>query len=401
MIGMSGSKSPHALHRDVCLCLLVALGLALALLDAPSAWAYPALIGRANIDGSNPDYSFIPADAPWLAADDEHLYWANFDPSAHTFDAGSSIGRANLDGTGVDPTFIDQPRGSVYGLAVNAAHIYWVRFTQGDATIARANLNGTGVDPTFITDIGGIVAGGLAVDSSHIFWGHNFWIGRANLDGSGVDPEFISEYNRFFDINGGVAVRGGHVYWSNEASQGEKTWIGRANVNGTGIDPTFIDPEFGSGAAIKLAADSRHLYWESYRGITRANLDGSGAEMLVPGGGPSMAVNSSHIYWGRAAAQPAFIVHKPERHRRRGTATLPVDVLAGPGELVLTGKGLRTVTRTIEFRSARELLRVKPKGRKRHRLRRRGHVRVTAELTLTLTGGDPRTQTKSFRLVER
>lgn len=108
---------------------LLALALALGLLSASSALAYPPAIGRANLDGSDPDFSFIADDAAWLAGDSQHLYWANADESSF-FGAGNSIGRANVDGSGVDPTFISDPGGSVYGVAVDSAHIYWVRAGQ-------------------------------------------------------------------------------------------------------------------------------------------------------------------------------------------------------------------------------------------------------------------------------
>src|SRR5689334_23003527 len=48
-----------------------------ALFAASSAWAIPPMIGRASIDGSNADYGFIAADAPWLAVDSGHVYWTN------------------------------------------------------------------------------------------------------------------------------------------------------------------------------------------------------------------------------------------------------------------------------------------------------------------------------------
>jgi hypothetical protein len=395
-----GSHRLPALRGVPCMCLLLGVGIAVALLASSSAWAYPAMIGRADLDGSNPDYALTSADTYWLAADDEHIYWSNHPPDSHAFGAGSSVGRANVDGTGVDPTFIPQPVDSVYGVAADAKHVYWIRWSGrlGDATIARANLDGTGVRPNFITNIGGIVAAGLAVDGSHIYWAHRWYIGRADIDGSDVRPQLIDEYNRFYDQNG-VAVQGRHVYWSHLSSVDDKTWIGRANRDGTGVDPTFIDPKFGSGEPNPLAADSSHLYWEASGGIARANPDGTGARLLVPGASTAVAVNSSHIYWARPALR-AFALHKPIRHKRRGTATLPLDVF-GPGELLLNGKGLRTVTRTIESNSVLEKLHVKPKGRTKRRLERRGHVKVTAEVTFTLTGADPTTRSKSFRLVRR
>ena len=71
-----------------------------------------------------------------LAVDGAHIYWANGGTRA--------IGRANLDGSGVNPSFITSAGGS--GMAVNSAHIYW---TSGDS-IGRANLDGSGVNPSFI-----------------------------------------------------------------------------------------------------------------------------------------------------------------------------------------------------------------------------------------------------------
>jgi hypothetical protein len=401
MIGSHKCRRWRELPRSA----VVVLGFALALLAGSSAEAYPPMIGRAALDGSDADYAFIKADTAWLAADDQHIYWSNHTPDSHAFRAGSSIGRANLDGTGVDPTFIPQPADSVYGVAVDSEHVYWIRWSGrlGDATIARANLNGTDLDPSFITGIGGIVAAGLAVDGSHIYWAHNYWIGRANLDGSGVDPEFISEYNTgFWDLDGGVAAGDGHVYWSQE-DQDETAWIARAHLDGTGLEPTFRTAGWGGGET-QLAADSAHLYWGGPHGIARSRLDGTGADLgFVPGPGPSMAmaVNSSQIFWSRPEAKPAFILHKPKCHRRRGTATLPMDVIAGPGELVLTGRGLRTITKEIDSGSVAETLYVKPRGQKRHRLTRRGHVRVTAHITFTMTGADSRTRSKSLKLVKR
>lgn len=243
----------------------------------------------------------------------------------------------------------------------------------------------------------------MAVDGAHIYWTTGYGIGRANLNGTGVDVQLINEGNLgFSEVKGGLAVKSGHLYWAHEKQPDEQVWIGRANVDGSGLDTTFIDPQFGRGALIQVAADSRHLYWESFRGIARANLDGTDIDhSLIPGGDRAIAVNSSHVDWGRDAKAPAIRIRRPRLHKRRGTATLPVEVLAGPGELLLRGKGLRTVTKTADFDTTLESLRVKPKGRKRHRLKRRGHVRVRARVTFTLTGADPRTRSAAFKLIMR
>ena len=54
-----------------------------------------------------------------------------------------TIGRANLDGTGVDQSFITGADGP-HGVAVDGQHIYWAN---SPGAIGRANLDGTGVDP--------------------------------------------------------------------------------------------------------------------------------------------------------------------------------------------------------------------------------------------------------------
>ena len=97
-----------------------------------------------------------------MAVDGQHVYWANTD--------SDTIGRANLDGSGVDQSFItgaNNPR----GLGVDGEHLYWANFGPlnpnpsigGVDTIGRANLDGSGVDQTFIT--GANNPAGLAVDA--------------------------------------------------------------------------------------------------------------------------------------------------------------------------------------------------------------------------------------------
>src|SRR5262249_11220275 len=55
-------------------------------------------IGRANLDGSNPNQSFITsASADGMAVDAEHVYWGN--------DNTNTIGRANLDGSNPNQSF--------------------------------------------------------------------------------------------------------------------------------------------------------------------------------------------------------------------------------------------------------------------------------------------------------
>jgi Calx-beta domain len=80
-------------------------------------------IGRANLDGTGADANFVQAGQAGedltcgVAVDSAHLYWAR--GALNPPDAGDGIGRANLDGTGANRTFITTPQ--PLGVAVDAA----------------------------------------------------------------------------------------------------------------------------------------------------------------------------------------------------------------------------------------------------------------------------------------
>jgi hypothetical protein len=87
-----------------------------------------------------------------IAVPVRHVYWTN---------AGSdTIGRANLDGTGANQSFIGGASVPV-GVAVDANYVYWTN--AGSDTIGRANVDGTGANQSFIT--GASVPLGVAVDA--------------------------------------------------------------------------------------------------------------------------------------------------------------------------------------------------------------------------------------------
>jgi hypothetical protein len=117
----------------------------------------PGVIGRANLNGSSVNNSFInvTSNQPVTpAVNKTNIYWS--EPTSN------AIGRAGLNGTGVDQSFITVKSASdLQGLALGPVgnYIYWSDYTQG--TIARANINGTGITQNFITGAGdpiGVVA---------------------------------------------------------------------------------------------------------------------------------------------------------------------------------------------------------------------------------------------------
>jgi hypothetical protein len=209
-----------------------------------------------------------------------HLYWS--DPASGT------IMRANRDGTGV--TTLETGQAAPGGVAVDSSHIYW---TNGSGAIMRANLDGTGVT-TLVTGQG---AGTLAVDSSHIYWinASLATIMEANLDGTGVTTLITGQVGARR-----LAVGSSHIYWTTCCVLSEGT-IMQANLDGTGVTPFKTTQYFLSG----VAADSSHIYWAfsstslTAEFIVKANLDGTGESLVTTtqGGFTDLAVDSSYIYW--------------------------------------------------------------------------------------------------------
>lgn len=279
----------------VCRLLLLVLALAFTWSARAEAFIYwgqappppnhsPFSMGRANLDGTGINRSFIPNTAPCggIAINDQHVFWGN----------SPGVGRANVDGSSPTSTFINSS--GVCGVAVDGTHVYWTDEAPMDG-VGRANLDGSGVDQQFIT--GASFPCGIAVDSGHIYWanqgpmGTGTTIGRANLDGSNVDQSFISGANDPC----GIAVDGSHVYWANLGGGS----IGRANVNGTGVDQNFIP----SGSPCGLAVDSGHIYWSTQgqstpRSLARADLNGTNVESaFVPdlNGGCAVGVDARSL----------------------------------------------------------------------------------------------------------
>ena len=88
---------------------------------------------------------------------------------------------------------------------------------------------------------------------------------------------------------------------------------------------------------------------------------------------------------------------KLKRNEERGTAILPVKV-PGSGTLALSGKGVVSQQATSAARTLKLL--VKPNGKTRGKLSRRGKARVKPVVTFTPTGGPAVAQPKKVKLVK-
>jgi virginiamycin B lyase len=159
-----------------------------------------------------------------------HVYWTNFDTN--------TIGRADLDGQNPNLSFITGAAGPE-GVAVDSGHVYWA--DNISFTIGRADLDGQNPNQFFITGASG--PGGVAVDSGHVYWA-NFGtntIGRAGLDGQNPNQSFISGAS----VPAGVAVGAGHVYWTNF----DTNTVGRADLDGQNPNQSFITGAYPNGVA--------------------------------------------------------------------------------------------------------------------------------------------------------
>jgi hypothetical protein len=86
-----------------------------------------------------------------------------------------------------------------------------------------------------------------------------------------------------------------------------------------------------------------------------------------------------------------------KRNKKKGTATLTVSV-PNPGELALSGKGVRTDAAMSVPAAGKAGLVIKAKGKALRKLKESGKAKVTPRITYTPTGGDPSTQSKGLEL---
>jgi len=350
-------------------------------------------IGRANPNGTGANQSYIKTGGSpaAVAVDTAHVYWA------HRTGEDESIGRANLDGTGKNPNFIPF-LGLPSGVAANATHLYWTEaiasscdptLTNCIGFVGRSNLEGTGIDYDFITTPGS--THGVALNSTHVYWAGQTgdevgFIGRANLNGSGAVQKLISGLN----APGGISLSSTHVYWASQFG----TTIERANLNGTGVNRNFIG---GVELPCATAADAEHVYWTDVARDTigRANLDGSGVNRRFITGAKQpcgIAVDS--------LGQDEFGFGKVKRNKRKGTAKLPVLVpRAGAVELAASKKVKGAAKRAAGEGTVK--LPIKPKGKTKKKLNKRGKAKVTAEVTYTPDGGPANIKATPVKLKKR
>jgi len=227
---------------------------------------------------------------------------AHAQPAEYIFWSNDKIRRANIDGSGTID-FISSSGATGFALDPYSKMIYWVEHgTPG--FIKRANMDGTGTE-TLRNDITPSRDFALDLSNNHMYWIEtNCCIRRANLDGTGVTT-IVNPFNAARGM--ALDVSNNHVYWvDGNASTIERNDLDGVNKNRiTLIDDSALHAGNAGGQGIALDVPNNKMYWveQSAGGkIRRANLDGTGAEVLITGmtGGIGIALDlvGEHIFWG-------------------------------------------------------------------------------------------------------
>jgi hypothetical protein len=209
-----------------------------------------------------------------------YVFWASNN-------AANPIGRANLDGSEANQSFLPGNAYFAPAVAVDGSHVYW---TNGSQTIERANLDGSEVILNFVP--GASAVRGLTVAGSFIYWSSGNCVGRANLNGSEADNCFTGDG----EGTNQVAVGGNRIYWTNR----NFGYISSSDMQGEDIEEEFYEGESGNG----LVAGPDGIYFTNgKKGICFMSFDGKVLiEGIAPThGGYGLAISGRYLYWAAGA----------------------------------------------------------------------------------------------------
>ena len=156
----------------------------------------------------------------------------------------------------------------------------------------------------------------------------------------------------------------------------------------------FLGLNYNDGSAVASAC-LFSVPGESYQFRAGSLPDGQAGDF---GSFPNARMNLS------AVVEPAntFTPGSISRNKRKGTATLTVNNLPNPGELIGSGNGAKVaaagarISKAVTAGTAQLL--IKAKGKKKKKLNETGKVKLNVAVTYTPTSGDPSTQSVKVKL---
>jgi hypothetical protein len=337
---------------------------------------------RTNLDGGERvDLPGIPFNTAAIAVDEEHIYWEEPDGVNPP-----GISRANLDGSDPEILYLTGLEGLGQNFAVYQGFVYWTyRYCN---CIGRANLATKAVEEEFVPEFSGTdipeEPRGIAVDSQGIFWTYyegEGEIGHAGLGGGSASLRFIGPAEA---RDGPIAIDGSDLYWLGSFA------IAHAQLEGGGasvIDQHFVDDP-GETLAGGLAVNSA----TSPPPPPPPPPPGSGTAPPTSSAGPVSVSTPAKP----PAPPPSLSVPKLKLNAKAGTATLTVTT-AGPGKLVLSGAGVKRLSKTAKA-AGTVTLNVLPSAKTAVKLKKHGKAKVTARLTFTPSAGPPTSRMVSLTL---
>ncbi len=264
----------------------------------------PAIALAKSADGGEKNLSLLPAVAKGIAVDSNFIYWA--DPGQGV------IGRAELDGGNPQPEFIVNAGKPQY-VTVDGGHVYWTDVGDGGkehGTIRRSELGG-GNPETIVT--GATNPQGIDAEGEFLYWGNageedaTRTIGQAKLDGEGVNEAFIElGEGPQKETPQGVVVDATHLYVVTNGTEAN-SYISRFDLADPKVHNFLFD---GKGTDIKgIAVDAGHVYWarQGADSIGQANLELKEAnfEFIKEASRPlGLAVGNEHLYWSANQESP-------------------------------------------------------------------------------------------------
>lgn len=395
--------------------MLIAAAAFLLFLVAPAHaaiyWGNGPPIGRANLDGTNAEHAFIPEGPPQggqstgcgdVAVNASHIYWS--DPLR------GAVGRANLDGSFPDYLFITGANNPC-GIALDGTFVYWAN--REGHTIGRARLDGTEATQNLL---GASAPCGLATNSKFLYWanGDPAYIGRVLLVAPGAGGPHLLDGSDDFDFCG-LAANDTHVFWG-----GFGDTIGRVKSNGADPEPSFMS---GVDRPCGLAIDANRIYWTEQKlplgSIGSANLDGSGVNrsVLTELGIPCGVAVDSVVVPSSVPPRPlplSRVGFGPLKHvKRKWSAFIAIKTLDYGPLRVKARRGVRwrllpvQGAATSQAGMVRRWLKVWPAARGhaghriRKRIRRRGRASIVIRVNYTAAGHAPIGAAKRFALLSR